>query len=89
MAITASGVVSSVPSGANFDYTIKLSNSSFEHRRHRHVLVCLGALGQDYLATSPISVTPPAGWTDKIVHSGTYGATDGYCHRVSFRQFDL
>jgi len=31
--------------------------------------------GQDYLATSPLTVTNPTGWTDNITHGGT---TDGY-----------
>jgi hypothetical protein len=31
--------------------------------------------GQDYMATSPLTVTNPTGWTDHITHGGT---TDGY-----------
>jgi hypothetical protein len=72
--ITPSGVVSSKPDGADFDYTITLTNSSSSGAG-------IGTFwyawipGQDHLATSPISVTPPSGWTDKITHGG---ATDGY-----------
>jgi hypothetical protein len=31
--------------------------------------------GEDFLATSPLTVDSPAGWTDTITHAG---ATDGY-----------
>ena len=61
--IVASGVISSAPDGSDYNYTIALTNSSqsdsgigtFGSRR---------SAGQDYLATNPLSVTPPTGWTD-------------------------
>ena len=68
--IIPSGVISSTPDGANFDYTIALSNSSSSN-------ASIGTFwyawipGQDYLATSPISVTPPTGWSDNITNMGS------------------
>jgi uncharacterized protein YjdB len=72
--ITPSGLISSTPDGSNFDYTITLSNASTSSSG-------IGTFwfawvpGQDYLATSPLSVTPPTGWSDQITHGG---ASDGY-----------
>ncbi len=72
--VAASAVVSSVADGADFDYTVNLTNSSASS-------AAIGTFwfawvpGQDYLATNPLSVTPPPGWTEMITHSG---ATDGY-----------
>src|SRR5579883_507521 len=72
--ITPSGIISSTPDGANFDYTIKLTNASSSSSG-------IGTFwyawipGQDYLATSPISVTSPTGWTDTITNMGS---GDGY-----------
>ena len=37
--ITASGVISSTPDGANYDYSITLSNSGIERCRGGYVLV--------------------------------------------------
>ena len=73
-AITASGALSSVADGVNFDYTVKLTNSASSTSG-------IGTFwfswvpGQDFLARSPISVTPPPGWTDNIMHNGP---TDGF-----------
>jgi hypothetical protein len=74
--ITASGVISSTPDGAAYDYSIALSNSGSSSAAvgtfwFAWIAVPFG----DFLATRPISVTPPAGWTDSITHSG---ASDGY-----------
>ena len=72
--ITPSGVISSTAAGADFNYTINLANSSSSNSG-------IGTFwfawtpGQDYLATSPIAVTPPTGWTDQTIHAG---AGDGY-----------
>jgi uncharacterized protein YjdB len=72
--INPSGVISSTPDGSNFDYTIDLSNASTS-------TASIGTFwyawipGQDYLATNPISVTPPTGWIDNITEMG---AGDGY-----------
>jgi hypothetical protein len=72
--IIPSGVLSSTPDGADFDYTITLSNSSASTNS-------IGTFwfawvpGKDFMATSPLSVTDPTGWTDHITHGGS---TDGY-----------
>jgi hypothetical protein len=72
--IIPSGVLSSTPDGADFDYTITLMNSSSSN-------ASIGTFwfawvpGADFMATSPLSVTNPTGWTDMITHGG---ATDGY-----------
>jgi hypothetical protein len=72
--IVPSGILSSTPDGANFDYTITLMNSSSSTNS-------IGTFwfgwvpGKDFLATSPLSVTNPTGWTDVITHGGS---TDGF-----------
>jgi hypothetical protein len=72
--INASAVISSTAAGANSDYTITLTNASSSNAG-------IGTFwyawvpGGDFLATSPISVSPPAGWSDTITHMGT---NDGY-----------
>ena len=72
--ITPSGLISSTPDGSNFAYTIALSNSNTSTSG-------IGTFwyswvpGEDFLATKPISVTPPTGWTDSITGGG---ASDGY-----------
>jgi hypothetical protein len=72
--ISPAAVISSRPDGPNFDYTITLTNLSSSS-------ASIGTFwyawvpDNDFLATRPLSVTPPAGWSDQITHSG---ATDGY-----------
>jgi trimeric autotransporter adhesin len=72
--ITASAIISSTPDGSDFSYTIALSNSSSSNAG-------IGTFwyawvpGEDFLATSPLSVTPPTGWTDNITNMGS---SDGY-----------
>jgi len=74
--ITASAVISSAPSGADFNYTITLKNSSTSTAAvGTFWYAWIASPDQNYLATSPVSVTPPAGWTDSITHDN---ATDGY-----------
>lgn len=69
----ASAVITSAPVGANFDYTVDLTDSSGS--------AAIGTFwyswvpGKDFLASSPLSVSPPVGWTHTITHGG---ATDGY-----------
>ena len=68
--INAYGVIGSAAEGSHFDYTMKLTNSSSSNAG-------IGTFwyawvpGEDFLATSPISVSPPVGWTDTITHSGS------------------
>ena len=71
-----SGVISSKPDGSNFDYTIELTNSSESTSSIGTFWYAWTAVPfYDFLATKPISVTPPAGWTDTITN---VGASDGY-----------
>ncbi len=61
--ITATGVLTPVADGPNFDYTITLTYSSSSN-------ACIGTFwyawqpGEDLLHTNPISVTAPTGWTE-------------------------
>ena len=74
--IIPSGVISSKPDGSDFDYTIKLTNSSASTSSIGTFWYAWTAVPfEDFLATQPISVTPPAGWTDTITN---VGASDGY-----------
>ena len=72
--INASATISSVPDGPDFNYTLTLNNASTSNSG-------IGTFwyawvpGEDFMATSPISVTPPAGWTNNITNAGP---TDGY-----------
>jgi hypothetical protein len=72
--INASGVISSTPVGADTNFTIDLTNASTSNSG-------IGTFwyawvpGKDFLATSPVSVSPPAGWTDNITNTG---AGDGF-----------
>ncbi len=72
--INASGVISSAASGADTIYTIDLSNASSSDSG-------IGTFwyawvpGEDLLATNPISVSAPAGWTETVTNTG---ATDGF-----------
>ena len=71
---TATATISSAPvSGtADFDYTILLKNTG---------TTTIGTFwfswipGQDYMATAPISTSPPANWAANITHGGT---NDGF-----------
>jgi hypothetical protein len=70
----ANAQISAVAAGPDFNYTITLDNPISSSGP-------IGTFwygwipGQDYLPTSPISVTPPTGWTDAITHGGP---SDGY-----------
>jgi hypothetical protein len=72
--ILPSATLSSTPDGANFDYTITLMNSS-SSTNSIGTFWFAWVPGKDFLATSPLSVTDPTGWADKITHGGS---TDGY-----------
>jgi hypothetical protein len=74
--ITASGVISSAAAGSNFNYTIQLSNSSTSSAAvGTFWYAWIAVPNEDFLAHSPVSVSPPAGWTDQVTNSGT---TDGF-----------
>ena len=70
--IYPSGVISSTPDGSDFQYTIALTNSSASDDSIGTFWFA-SVPGQDYLATNPISVTPPAGWTDAGDQPGPSG----------------
>jgi Bacterial Ig-like domain (group 2) len=72
--IFPSGVISSTPDGSDTDYTIAVSNSSASNSGIGSFWFA-SVPGQDYLATNPISVTPPTGWTEQKTSSGS---GDGY-----------
>ncbi len=67
--LNASGVISSVAAGANFNDTITLTNASSSDSG-------VGTFwyawvpGEDFLASRPISVSPPPGWTANITNMG-------------------
>jgi hypothetical protein len=72
--ITPTAVISSTPQGADFNYSITLTNSASSTTQ-------IGTFwfawvpGKDFLATSPISETAPTGWSDTVTNGG---ATDGF-----------
>jgi hypothetical protein len=74
--ISASATISSVPDGANFDYTINLTNTSTGASADPIATFWFSWVpGADFMNTAPISVTTPAGWMDVVTHGG---ATDGF-----------
>jgi len=72
--LDVSAQISSQPDGSNFDYTIKLSNSS-SSTDSLETFWFGWVPGKDFLPSNPISVTPPTGWADQVTHGG---AGDGY-----------
>jgi hypothetical protein len=74
--IIASAAFSSTPNGADFNYTIVLKNSSTSTSGIGTFWYAWVPIpDQNFLATSPISVTAPTGWTDLITHDSN---TDGF-----------
>src|SRR4051794_18227045 len=67
--INASGVISSTAAGPNTNFTINLTNARSSNSG-------IGTFwyawvpGEDFLATSPVSVSPPPGWSDNITNMG-------------------
>jgi hypothetical protein len=72
--ITPSAVINSTPDGSDFDYTITLTNSS-SSTSGIGTFWYAWVPGEDFLATRPISVTPPTGWSDQITN---VGSKDGF-----------
>lgn len=72
--IVPSAVISGQPDGPNFDYTITLTNSSqstevigtFWYSFNPDPVDPDNAPISDFLATAPISVTPPQGWSAQV-----------------------
>ncbi len=72
--LDVSAVISGTPDGANFDYTIALTNSAVS-TDSLETFWFSWVPGKDFMGVSPVSVTPPTGWADLITHGGP---TDGY-----------
>jgi hypothetical protein len=72
--LDVSAVIADRSDGANFDYTITLTNSATS-TDSLQTFWFSWVPGQDFMTLSPTSVTPPAGWTDIITHGG---AADGF-----------
>ena len=75
LTISAVGTITSVPAGADFNYTIQLTNTSSGGSTIGTFWFASTSVEQNYLATSPISVTAPLGWAYAVTHQG---AGDGY-----------
>jgi hypothetical protein len=72
--LDVSATLSATPDGSDFDYTIVLKNAS-SSTDSLETFWFGWVPGKDFLPTSPISVTPPTGWADRVTHGG---ATDGF-----------
>ncbi len=69
-------MISSTPVGSNFDYTIELKNSSSSTESIGTFWYAWIAVPfEDFLATKPVSVSPPTGWTETLTN---IGSADGY-----------
>jgi hypothetical protein len=73
--INASATISSVADGPDFAYTVQLANSSASNSGIGTFWYSWVPAGKDFLATSPLSVTPATGWNATITH---LGPSDGY-----------
>ena len=74
--IAATGVLSSTPDGSNFDYTIKLTNTSGAGGDNVGTFWFSWVPGQGYLPSLPANIVAPAGWAEKITDGPP--PTDGY-----------
>jgi hypothetical protein len=74
--IAASATISSTPDGANFDYTINLTNTSSGASADPIATFWFSWVpGANFMNTKPISVTTPTGWSDVVTNGGT---ADGF-----------
>jgi hypothetical protein len=73
--INASATITATPDGSDFDYSITLTNTSGAGNDNIATFWLGWVPGEDFLATNPLSVTPPSGWTDVVTHGGS---SDGY-----------
>ena len=74
--LTATGVMSATPDGADWDYTIKLTNTSGPGGDNIGTFWFSWIPGQGYLPSLPTSITAPTGWKEKITDGPPPG--DGY-----------
>ncbi len=72
--LEASATTSATPDGSNWDYTVALTNLS-SSTDSLQTFWYSWVPGRDFMPTSPLSVSSPAGWTDKITNGGS---TDGF-----------
>jgi hypothetical protein len=77
--LDVSATISGVADGADFDYTIKLMNSS-SSTDSLETFWFAWVPGQDYLPTKPISETSPSGWAVNLISHNT-NPPDGYAIR--------
>jgi hypothetical protein len=74
--ISASADISSVADGANFDYTITLTNTSSGASADPIATFWFSWVpGANFMNTAPISETTPSTWTDVVTNGG---ASDGF-----------
>ena len=69
--INASAMISSAASGSNFNYTMTLTNAASSTSAIGTFWYAWNLPNVNYLATSPLSVTAPSGWSDQITNAGT------------------
>jgi hypothetical protein len=77
--LNVSATISGVADGADFDYTITLTNSS-SSTDSLETFWFAWVPGQDYLPTKPISETSPSGWSVNLISHNT-SPPDGYAIR--------
>jgi PEP-CTERM motif len=73
--IDASAAITSQAAGADFDYTITLTNTSGAGNDSIATFWFAWVPGADFMADAPTSVTNPTGWKDVVTHGGS---TDGF-----------
>ncbi len=72
--LDVSAVIADRADGANFDYTITLTNSAAS-TDSAQTFWFSWVPGQDFMPVAPLRVEPPTGWTDIVTHGG---AADGF-----------
>lgn len=72
--LDVSATLSSTPDAGHFDYAITVTNSAAS-TDSLETFWFAWMPGKDFLPTAPLSVTPPAGWTDIVTNMG---AGDGF-----------
>ncbi|QEH31607.1 hypothetical protein OJF2_00720 [Aquisphaera giovannonii] len=74
--LNVTGLLSWTPDGANFDYSITLTNLATSTDSIQTFWFAW-VPGEDFLTTSPLSATPPSGWTSLVTHFPNL-PTNGY-----------
>jgi hypothetical protein len=75
--ISASGTFTATPDGADFDYTIKLTNTSGAGNDNIETFWFGWVPGHDFMAgAKPFNIMAPTGWNDLVTGAGN--ATDGF-----------